>query len=114
MVKQENRGGHREGSGRKRISISDVEVKKLLRENRKLEKETGDSVWGILAKVIQGKIRSTVKERLTAIKLYAECTITKAVQSESVVSKANEPAIYLPKPKVDPANVVPMKQAGNG
>ncbi len=111
---QENRGGKREGSGRKRVSISDTEVKKLLREFRKKEKETGVSIWGKLAEIAYRTARgATIKEQTTAIKLFAECVITRASESESTVMSKNEPAIYLPKSKPDPADIRLVK-AGNG
>lgn len=105
--KQENRGGKREGSGRKRVSISDGEVKKLLREFRKKEKETGKSVWGELAAIaLRSEKKVTVKEQTTAIKLYAECTISRASESNVSVTKKTEPAIYLPEQLPDPAKLV--------
>ncbi|MHB8123157.1 MAG: hypothetical protein ACYDG4_13485 [Desulfuromonadaceae bacterium] len=113
----ENRGGERAGSGRKRMSISDGEVKKLLREFRKKEKETGISPWGKLAEIAyrDGTAkRATIKEQTVAIKLFAECVITRASESETTVTKNDKPAIYLPEQRTDPANVVPIKKAGNG
>jgi hypothetical protein len=111
----ENRGGHREGSGRKRVSISDTEVKKLLREFRKKEKETGVSIWGKLADIAHGTTKgTTIKEQTTAIKLFAECVITRASESESTVKSESEPAIYLPEKKADPAEIKLVNKAGNG
>lgn len=114
VIKQENRGGRREGSGRKRMSISDGEVKKLIREFRKKEKETGVSVWGKLADIAYRIPRgTTVKEQTTAIKLFAECTISRVSESEATVTKKSGPAIYLPNKKPDPAEIKLVK-AGNG
>lgn len=97
------------------MSISDTEVKNLLREFRKAGKELNTNTWRELADIALGKAkRATVRERLVAIKLYAECVITKASESETTVTQNTKPAIYLPATKPDPANVVPMKKAGNG
>jgi hypothetical protein len=86
-----------------------------LRSFRKKGRELNTGVWEELADIAYGAVkRATVRERLVAIKLYAECVITKASESQVSVSKAYKPAIYLPEKKEDPANVVPMKKAGNG
>jgi hypothetical protein len=96
------------------MSISDGEVKKLLREFRKKEKETGVSPWGKLAEIAyrDGTAkRATIKEQTVAIKLFAECVITRASESETTVTQKEKPAIYLPASKPDPASIKLVKGA---
>lgn len=111
MVKTENRGGKREGSGRKRLSISDQEVTLLIRSAKRKQKETGESVADQLIKAIyneKGRIR------VSAIKVFYDQVVSAVSESDVSVSKTDRPAIYLPEKKADPANVVPIKKAGNG
>lgn len=108
----ENRGGHREGSGRKRASISNTEIAKLIRSAKKKAKETGRTIYDILIDTIyETGPRVKVKERLGAIKIYMESVITHATESEATVTKKNEPAIYLPQARPDPANIKLVKGA---
>ena len=93
------------------MSISDTEVKSLLREFRKKGKDLNTNTWRELAAIAFGEIkRATVRERLVAMKLYAECVITRASESETTVVKNDKPSIYLPERKADPANVVQIKK----
>lgn len=112
-VNQQNWGGKREGSGRKRTALSDQQVKKLLRAARLKEKETGKSIADQLMEVIYGsKVTVKVKERIAAIKVFYDQTVTSASESDVQVSKTLEPAIYLPKQKQDPSTIKLVK-AGN-
>lgn len=104
----ENRGGRREGSGRKRASISNQEVAKLIRAAKRKAKETGKSVADILIECIyneRGRIR------LAAVKTFYDQVVTAASEAEVRVRKANQPAIYLPESKPDPATIKLVKGA---
>lgn len=107
----ENRGGRREGSGRKRASISNQEVAKLIRAAKKKAKETGKSIADQLIDAIYAE---RGRLRIAAVKVYYDQVVTAASEADVNVSKNDKPAIYLPEQKPDPANVVPMKKAGNG
>jgi hypothetical protein len=102
-------GGSRAGSGRKRAALSDAQVKKLLRAAKKKEKETGVSVADQLMSVIYGKRDVKIKERIAAIKVFYDQTVTSASESDVSVTKQIEPSIYLPEPMADPAKLTTIQ-----
>lgn len=104
---KEGWGGKRERSGRKRSALSDAQVTSLLRAAKKKEKETGISIADQLISLIYGSKRDVkVKERISAIKVFYDQTITTASESDVQVTKNNEPSIYLPEQRPDPAKLV--------
>jgi hypothetical protein len=107
---KEGWGGKREGSGRKRSALSDAQVKKLLRAAKIKEKETGKSVADQLMAIIYGKKSEVkVKERIAAVKVFYDQTITSASEQDVNVTKNKEPSIYLPEQMPDPAKLVSIK-----
>ena len=108
-----NWGGKRDGSGRKRSSLSDAQVKQLLKAAKQQEKKTGKSVANILMDIIHGKKSEVkVKERIAAIKVFYDQTVTSVSESQVDVVKHQEPSIYLPQEMPDPANVVRIASGG--
>lgn len=106
--KIENRGGRREGSGRKRISLSDDQVRKLIKAARKKEKETGISVADQLIAIIYNR-RANASIKASAIKIFYDQTVTRVSESDVNVKKNQEPSIYLPEPMPDPAKLVSIQ-----
>jgi hypothetical protein len=107
--KVETRGGSRPGAGRPRIEISDQEVKKLIKAARKKEKETGKGIFDILVSMAYGDdYRVTPKDQISAIRLYVDAVVSKAQQKDVKVTTTQEPAVFLPEQKPDPAKLVPI------
>jgi hypothetical protein len=110
---QQNWGGKREGSGRKRTGISDKEVRELLKSAKAYKKQTGESIADQLMKIIYRKKPGVKhKEVIAAVKVFFDQTVTSASEADVQVSKVQEPAIYLPKQKQDPSTIKLVK-AGN-
>jgi len=98
----ENRGGVRPGAGAKpRVSLSDSEVKKLVRAAKKKAKETGKNVAAMLVELMYQT--DDKRTGLTAIKLYYDKVIIPHSTSEVETTKVTKPAIGLPPKKKDPA-----------
>lgn len=109
-----NWGGKRENSGRKRVALSDQEVKALIRAAKKKKKETGISIADqVIALIYAPKREVKPSQRIAALKLYYDQTVTAASESDVTTTNANQPAIYLPEVKQDPATIKLVK-AGNG
>lgn len=111
-------GGKREGAGRKRIGISEQQIKALLKAFGKKAKATGMTVHDLLAEIAYNnhavemisytkddrKIKKIVlevpvKERLRAMEVFMAYTITKFSQKEVTEHKSG-PVIGLP--PIDP------------
>lgn len=117
--KFENRGGHREGSGRKSVyAISDVEAKKMLKEARaRAKNEGGKSLNSILLDIAYakiegpdgGKVKVDVRDRLAAIKVYKEFTMGRHTENRTTIED-KRPIIGLPEMKPDPARVAYPKE----
>ena len=107
--KIETRGGYRPGSGRPRVEISDAEIKKLLREAKKKERETGKPIYAILMELAYGQAdNASPKDQIAAIRLYIDAVVSRAQQRDIKVTTLQEPAVYLPEQKPDPAKIVPI------
>lgn len=109
-----NWGGKRENSGRKRVALSDQEVRQLIRAAKKKKKETGISIADQVIDLIYAPKREVKpSQRIAALKLYYDQTVTAASESDVTTTNTNQPAIYLPEVKPDPATIKLVK-AGNG
>ena len=92
------RGGPRPGSGRKTYNISELEKKKLLSEARRMEKETGKSVPGILLGLIFLPHKNP-QLRLTAIKLYYDIVTVRESHKKVEEHKYDHRVVILPEIK---------------
>lgn len=92
--KTENRGGYREGAGRKPETLSARQVAEMLRKAKKWAKENGEEIDDILLSFIYDKGLS-VKDRTACIKLFKEYTMMK-LQEGGETDKALGPAVFLP------------------
>ena len=106
--KIENRGGAREGAGRKPKTVSANQILQLTRTLKKMHKETGLSIYDILGNIIYGKGGLLVSngERLAAIKLVMDSTIAKTSEKDVNITQRMEPSIYLPEKMADPSKIV--------
>ena len=116
-------GGKRPGSGRKpAYMLTDNQIKSMLREAKKRSKLEGMSLDVVLLDIAYGIysgrevklvtatgiskkvfLDSTIKEALTAIKLYKEMTMAKISEQHVDVTTSEGPRIGLPPAKADPA-----------
>jgi len=108
--KKDNRGGKREGAGRKPETLSVNQVRLMLKKAKDWAKKTGKEVDDILLEIIyESKGDST---KLNAIKLWKEYTIAK-LQEGGETDQVLGPQIGLPPTKPDPAlSLVEDKKAG--
>ena len=97
-------GGFRPNSGRKKTSLSDRQIRKLIRAVNKKAKEK-DTTW---ADEFAGLLFDSVahpRDRIGAFKLFLD--VTTAKKSEVEVKEAAAP-IILPERRPDPAKVIPL------
>ena len=100
-LRNETRGGARKGAGRKRLDISEKEVRELMRAARAWSKKTGKPFWERLVNIIQ----SSYEERsvIAAYKVFASIVIAKQTHETKEVYNYS-PAI-LPVLEDDPSKI---------
>ena len=95
-------GGKRAGSGRKsRFGITETEVNKMLKDAKKWAKQEGCSLNDVVLEIAYRSPDN--RERLAAVKIYKEYTMTKKTETESHNYQHNEPVVILPASDPDPA-----------
>ena len=118
-------GGVRPGSGRKpAYMLTDNQIKAMLRTARKKAKVEGKTLDDILLEIIYNtrafeielksgkkKIELAVptKERLAAIKLFKEFTMSKHSEKDINIIDARGPKVGLPEMKPDPAKLTSIE-----
>jgi len=133
MKKTENRGGKREGSGRKpgyspgRETLSVRQVKEMLAKSKQYAKKYGKTIDEILLDFIHGVVeiplvgesgdlesliakRVPTRDRIACIKLWKEYTSPKITEG-SEADKNIGPAFYLPEQKPTLAVVSDIEKA---
>ena len=124
MKKTENRGGKREGAGRKpgyrpgREALSVRQVKEMRAKMKASAKITGKDQNDILIEWIQAvdkqgdPIKISVRDRITCVKLWKEYTSPKITEGGEADMNIG-PAFYLPEQKPALAAVTDIKK-GSG
>lgn len=110
--KIENRGGKREGAGRKPETLSASQVAEMLRIAKKYAVKYKKTMDEILLDIIYDPDVGR-RDQLACIKLWKEYTIAKVQEGgETDRSLAEEggPQIGLPERQPDPAKVTKLKQ----
>jgi hypothetical protein len=101
--KVENRGGAREGAGRKPETLSAKQVSLMLEHAKDYAKKFGKTVDEVLLDFIY-KEESKDADRLAAIKLFKTYTIAK-LQEGGETDQQLGPAFFLPEQRPDPAKL---------
>lgn len=103
-------GGRRPGSGPKKATIGEKLKKRLLKEMRLYEKDTGISLEKRLLDYAHGKVRGAgPREALAAMKIAYDMLVTKSSESNVNVTHNTGPSVYLPEERPDPAKLVVVK-----
>lgn len=100
-MKQENRGGARQGAGRKKneaVAFSNSFKRKAMKALKDVAAalEMTDPFQALATLALSDKIQDTV--RLGAWKIYSEMNVVKESKQEVNVNKLVKPQIYLPEP----------------
>lgn len=109
MTKIENRGGARPGAGRKRLGGSEREAEAMRRKAKAWAKKAGYNVDDFLLAVIHndkaliGVDEIPLRDRLTAAKLFKDCTLLKVAAPAIPAAPTVGPAVGLPPMRPDPA-----------
>ena len=106
MPKKENRGGKRQGSGRKAIyTFSEPERKRIIRAFRRAEKNQGVTVGERLAQLA---LNEDDQAAAKGLQIYFRDVLPH--QSERDVNHhiPQAPAIYLPEQDKKPCEVIPI------
>ena len=104
MGQKSTHGGAREGAGRPKETLSQAQVREMLRKAKEWAEKKGQDIDDILLQMIHEGEND--RDRLAAIKLWKEYTIAK-IQEDGPTDRMG-PAIYLPKQDKGP-NVVSIK-----
>ena len=104
-------GGYRPGAGSKPKSLTDKQVRAMLKTARKYAKKYGKTVDDILLGLIYAReddipMKMTARERIGAIKVYKEFAQAKTSEQNITVQHQTEPAISLPAIEDDPGLTV--------
>lgn len=91
-IKKDNRGGKREGAGRKRETLSQSQVREMLAKAKEYAKKYGKTIDDILLEVIYS---DNQKDALAAVKLWKEYTIAKLQEGGEIDTQIG-PEVYLP------------------
>ena len=103
--KKENRGGKREGAGRKPEALSVRQAKAFEETAIKLAEEHGQTMQDVIGGFVYDE-GSSMKDRMTAAKLYWDKSIIGAAEGGDA-DRAVGPAVFLPKkhPRLELVNV---------
>lgn len=99
-------GGKREGSGRKKETLSGNQVREMLAKAKKYAEKHGKTIDEILLDIIYAE-ETGVKDQLAGIKLWKEYTIAK-IQEGGDTDTELGPNIFLPEKRPDTSNVVEL------
>jgi hypothetical protein len=92
----ENRGGTREGAGRKAIfELGEAKRKEILRDVAAVAEKKGTSLGRELGEMMFGRGKDK-RVKMQAMQLYCRDILPKVSEREVAVSKIRGPAIYLP------------------
>ena len=106
----ENRGGAREGSGRKPLNMDELEIQSLTATFKTWAAKTGRTVPDLLAEVAYND-NADLRVRLKAIEIYFSVAVGKRTKSEvSVDDKRRAPVIGLPTVKKKPQEALDREQ----
>ena len=104
-------GGKREGSGRKPETLSQTQVKAMLAAAKRRAKLESQTIDDILLDFIYAKSKGIncevpIRDRLAAIKIYKDFTMSKVTEQHQEVTINKGPVIGLPemKPESMPGN----------
>ena len=106
-LRNETRGGARRGAGRKRLDISEREVRELVKSARAWSKKSGKPFWDKLITIIQDSYDPRVA--VAAYKVFAGVTISR--QSHETKEIYNYSPAILPVLEDDPSKIDISKAA---
>ena len=94
--KAENRGGKREGSGRKPIfELGEQERRQIIEDVRNQAKENDTSFGSELGQIMFGE-GGDKRTRLQAMRLYATDILPKTSERDVTVTEITKPQVFLP------------------
>ena len=105
----ENRGGRREGAGRKRIfEISEAKRKEILKDIAAIAKEHDSSIGKELGNMIFG-LNKDRRLKMQAIQVYLRDLLPKSSERDVTVTKIQKPQIFIPEKYPDTAEAPDFK-----
>lgn len=105
LNKVNSQGGYRPGSGQPRKNISEKELMRLIRAVKQTAKERG-STWHKRYAELMFDDLASIKDRISAFKVFMDFVIRKETEQNITVSRQEEPAISLPALEDDPGLTV--------
>lgn len=92
----ENRGGKREGAGRKAIfELGEAKRKEILKDVEAIAKKKGTSLGKELAVMMFGRGKDK-RLKMTAMQLYVRDVLPKVSEREVTVTAITKPQVFLP------------------
>jgi hypothetical protein len=92
--KVEHRGGKRDGSGRKNLTVSASQLKEMREAAEKFGKEHGKSFWAVCLEWVFDQ-EVALNHRQAAWKMYADKMVVHVAEGGEA-DKSAGPAVYLP------------------
>ena len=104
-----NRGGKREGAGRKPIfELGEVKRKEILRDIAAVAEEKGTSIGSELGNMMFGRNKDK-RLKMQAMQLYCRDILPKASERDVTVTEVKMPQVFIPEEYPDTANAPDFK-----
>ncbi len=111
MKKVENRGGKREGSGRKPIfELGEKERREIIQDVKVKAAANKTSFGAELGKIMFGKAGDK-RTRLQAMRLYATDILPKVSERDITITEITKPQIFVPEKYPDSSEAPDFKTA---
>jgi hypothetical protein len=104
--KIENRGGAREGAGRKEKQVlSEIVKNRILEAAEKLATKNKQTIEeAMMEMVFDPKVQDSVKTSI--FKIYLDASVVKESKSSKEITARKGPNVYLPESRKDPAKLI--------
>ena len=91
---KENRGGKREGAGRKRIfELGEAKRKQIMKDVEEIAKEKGTSLGKELGNMMLGNDK---RLQMQAMQLYVRDVLPKVSERDVTVTEITKPQVFVP------------------
>ena len=105
----ENRGGKREGAGRKAIfELGEAKRKKILKDVEAVAEEKGTSIGQEIGNLIFGRGKDK-RLKMQALQLYVRDVLPKVSERDVTVTAITKPQVFLPEKYPDSAEAPDFK-----
>jgi len=98
-------GGARAGAGKKKPTLSQSQVRKMIEHQDEYELKYGKSVYQLILDFIYDEDLG-IRERISASKIWLDKISVPITESGETNREVDGPAVYLPQQRPDPVKLV--------